>query len=494
MKIQVNAKQVIGKYIDPTVWQNSTLRYAPPKDFPAYAEKMIGKPRIMRVFVTLDEFWDYQTDTYYPDFKIGVARCKLEKRHYPYDWRVVEPAPSGTSFEEYLMSHAACADELLLNVRRLEREVSDGVITYEKFEEVFEKAVEYCKGKAPNIRYIECCNEIELKSFGNLTPEEYIKIFLRAHRAVKRLNKKHNYEIPLLIGTNAIAMPLHRWSLMRDIMHALSKTEIGHDPMDFYAYHSYESITIKGMIGCGMLKEANMTPVQQLRMLCQWHNDLLKELSMPLKPIFLDELGRARATGISSDSLYNAAGVIVYLLAFGCVEQKDETAVYPFPWCTFHNPKLQISYTQFTLNQDGTYSMTPNGVAIKMLHDLHGDRLTCKVSESFARDPEYTAVAVIDGAEISVLSVNTSGETVPAELSIEGMSPGTYKMVGYLCDAQFNNSVERENCMSYEIEPTGKPLFKTAGEDGVLRHVFSLERNAFVRYRIVPASGEGNEK
>ena len=105
----------------------------------------------MRTWITLDEYWDYRTGITYPDYDIGVARYPTEELHYPYDWKNIVPAPSGTRFRAYLTSHAKEADELLLNVRRLEREVSDGVITYDQYETIFEKSVEYCKELAPNM-------------------------------------------------------------------------------------------------------------------------------------------------------------------------------------------------------------------------------------------------------------------------------------------------------------------------------------------------------
>ena len=132
MKIKVNRSEKLGQYIDPTRWQNSTLRYSPPEDFPAYMAGEIGRAEIMRVWITLDEYWDYKTGEFYPDYDIGVARYPVEELHYPYDWKNIVPAPSGTRFQAYLTSHSKEADELLLNVRRLEREVSDGVITSEE--------------------------------------------------------------------------------------------------------------------------------------------------------------------------------------------------------------------------------------------------------------------------------------------------------------------------------------------------------------------------
>ena len=93
MIIQVNAKEHLGRYIDPTRWQNSTLRYAPPEDFPAFLAGELGRAEIMRVWVTLDEYWDYRTGEFYPDYDIGVARYRPEELHYVYDWANIVPPP-----------------------------------------------------------------------------------------------------------------------------------------------------------------------------------------------------------------------------------------------------------------------------------------------------------------------------------------------------------------------------------------------------------------
>ena len=154
MKVHVNTAKALGLYTDPTGWLNSTLRYVPPVDFSEFLESRLGKLKIMRAFITLDEYWDYRTGITYPDYDIGVMRYPLEELHFPYDMKVVVPAPSGTKFVDYLTSLSRHAQELLLNVRRYEREVSDGIITYDQYEDVFERAVEYCKELPPNIRYI----------------------------------------------------------------------------------------------------------------------------------------------------------------------------------------------------------------------------------------------------------------------------------------------------------------------------------------------------
>ena len=102
MKVHVNAQKSLSAYSDPTRWQNSTLRYVPPADFPAFLASRLGRAKIMRTWITLDEFWDYRTGVTYPDYEIGQPRYPVEQLHYAYDWGSIVPAPSGTRFREYL--------------------------------------------------------------------------------------------------------------------------------------------------------------------------------------------------------------------------------------------------------------------------------------------------------------------------------------------------------------------------------------------------------
>ena len=477
MKVQVNAQKTIGAYQDPTRWMNSTLRYVPPVDFPAYLESRLGKPEIMRVWITLDEFWDYRTDTTYPDYEIGKARYPVSELHYPYDWASIVPAPSGTRFVDYLTSHARHSETLLLNVRRYEREVSDGVITFEQYEDVFTRAVEYCKELAPNIRYIECCNEVDIVPFGKLNAKEYVNIYLRAHRIVQMLNEKHQYEIPLEIGGYAAAHPLMCWDMMRDVMTMLKESEIGEDPMAFYSYHIYNDPISGGLAVRDMLDLSRASAITKIQKIAQQHHDLIEELQLPKKPVFLNEVGRARATGVDWDCIHNAAGLITYLVAF-C--KGDLGGMLPFPWCTFHNPNLQLSYTQFLLNPDGTYKATPNGIAVQMFHEMQGNMLEATVSETWGQDIPYRAIAVENEEGISVLSVNTTSEGGPVEVVVEGLADGKYHVDVYRCSRLSNNSVTGK---SDGVLRVNEQLERTA-ESGKIRYVDCLDKDSFVLLKI----------
>ena len=481
MKVQVNSTKVLGPYTDPTAWQNSTLRYVPPVDFPAFLANRLGRAKIMRTWITLDEYWDYRTGITYPDYDIGNLRYPVDQLHYVYDMALIVPAPSGTRFVDYLTTHSQNADELLLNVRRYEREVCDGIITFDQYEELFYRAVEYCKELAPNIRYVECCNEVDIKVFGKLTAQEYVSIYLRAHKAITALNKKHNYAIPLEPGGFAQAHPLQSWSLMEGVMELLKESEIGNDPMAFYSYHMYNAPENRSLTASGMLELTKLTGVEKIKMIIRQHEELLKRLNLPVRPVFLNELGRARATGLDGDCLHNAAGILTYLIAF---ENGDLGTAYPFPWCTFHNPNLQISFTQYVLNEDGSYSATPNGIAMEMLHGMSGHRLATSVSECTGADSQYCAIATQDGDEIQLLTVNTCPDSVPCIEEITGLIDGMYQVDAYRCNLFANNCVYKNGKGDGTLALTETK--ELAAENGTLRFVEVLDRDCFVLVRIRP--------
>ena len=475
MKVTVNPSHVLGAYADPTCWQNSTLRYSPPEDFPAYAEKEIGRAKIMRTWITLDEYWDYKTGIYYPDYDIGVKRYSDAELHYLYDWKNIRPAPSGTKFVAYLTSHSKAADELMLNLRRLEREVLDGVITFEQYDEVVENALVYCKKLAPNIRWIEVGNEVDIASFGTQTPQEYCTLYVHCYNIVKKLNARYHWDIPLLVGGHGLTHPLDAWQYWTDCLTLIKQAIPVPQPMEFYSIHMYDNGNFRRierdkrteLYDC--LYKTGM--VGRMRHILKEHHALLKKLELPELPLFWDELGRADATGSVEDDLYNAAANIICFIA---AEEKDFDNVYLYPWCTFHNPVLQMSYTQFLLNPDGSYAITPNGISVKMMHELAGDRVEAAVSGAPGFEPECRAIAVKNGDTIKVVVANPEQQAEPLTLELPH---GQYAVTGTRVDSAHNNFPAGHG------EKTMKPTaeFLCTGSISTV-----LEKNAFVLYEIRP--------
>ena len=73
LNFKIHPDQIIRTWPRIEKYQNSTLRYTPPKDFPAYWNRMNNsRPTVLRAWVTLDEIWDIETDTYNWNYQIGA--------------------------------------------------------------------------------------------------------------------------------------------------------------------------------------------------------------------------------------------------------------------------------------------------------------------------------------------------------------------------------------------------------------------------------------
>ena len=488
MKVTVDASRKVCKYEDPTRWQCSTLRYSPPEYFPAYMEKVIGRPLVHRAFITLDEYWDIKTDTYHPDYEIGVLRYPVEELHYPYDWAYIVPAPTGTRFEAYLSSHSKSSETIMLNVRRLEREVIDGVITFEKYGEVLENAILYSLSLAPNIRYIEVGNETNAKTFGLLTPEEFAKLYVYAHKVIEKINREHPEREPLLIGGISVAGALQNWSYHEKCLRLLAQTEIGDKPMDYYSLHHYDTNSSIRLILNGRADLGNLGGVEKLRVLMQRHHSLLRELGLPDAPVFLNEAGKCRATANPGDSLVNACGIVTYLIG-AATGALGEMRV--FPWCTFHNPEKQISYTQFTLREDGTYAATPNAYAIRMLHRISGDIVEYTVDSTYGPDIPYRAIAVRDGDELDVVAANPVDSVQSLTLDVHGLDDGEYAITFHTVDATQNNCVTGTGDGGPYLSCTRRGKFTVSGDKYSV--TVPLRDNAFTLIRIKKVEAEPAE-
>ena len=449
MKLTVDPSAVVRKWPRVEEYQNSTLRYTPPGDFPAYCASKIGKPRLIRCWVTLDEVWDYRTDSYDWDYPIGVNKYVGDPKHYSYDWG--STVPLGQNFLEYLSSYAGQADEVLFNIRRLEREVTDGIVSPEKYEEVVERVVERYKELCPSIRYVECCNEVELNSFGGLTVEEYYVLYRCTYRAVRRLNERHKYALPLGVGGFAMSGCIGRWNMWRQFLELLAADDSPERMIDFYSMHDYHPT------------------IWRIQDFTIRHEEAVRQLGLPTAPLFFDEYGVCGCTGVPTDSLKNASGVIT-----GMILSSHLANTHLFPWCTFHNPVKQLSYTEFVQLEDGSYAPTPNGNAIIALHKLAENEV------AIAENTDYRAVATADDKRIAILASNPSDAPLELEADVRGLEGYCAKLREYICDSQRNNRVTGEPVSDFL--PTAESFAPV--RKGSLSYKTVLEPRAFVLLEI----------
>lgn len=422
MKITVDTKNLYRKWPHIERFQNTTLRYTPSPSFPKIMEKVIGRPSIIRLFITLDEVWDYRTDKYYWDYPIGVNRYEGDKNHYDYDWPLTVPSPVNAHIQEYLISHAECADEVLLNLRRYERETIDGIITYQQYEEVFEKVVEFYKNLCPNITYIECCNEVELIQFGNLSMKEYYRLYKCAYRSIQRLNQKHSYQMPLKIGGFGLSHGITHWHFWQEFLELLSRDE--HRIIDFYSMHEYH------------------TNPQRIMEFCMRHQEIINELNLPELPLLMTEYGLRVGIGDAGrpTNIQNAAGEIS-----GMILGSHYPKLKMFPWCTFHNPNQQLGRTMFILNEDNNYIPTPSGHVMTMFKMLGTHEL---MIEEYV---ENKAVATIDDERICVLVSNPGENEEDIEIVLNNLENISYDIDKYLVNDYTNNCLTDLNSHSLEV-------------------------------------------
>lgn len=424
MEIKIRADKKVRVWPRVEAYQNTTLRYTPDARFPKIMESILGRQAIIRLFVTLDEVWDYRDDTYSWDYLIGVNRYVKDKQHADYDWPLTVPSPLNVHEMTYLTSHAACADEVMLNIRRYEREVFDGVITIEKYEKVFEHVVEYYKSIIPNIVYIECCNEVEIPRFGGLEISQYYELYKSAYRCIQRLNQRNMYDKPLKIGGFGMSAGMDNWHLWECFLELLSQDE--HSYIDFYSIHDY-----------------HMNPCRILEFYIR-HEKKCGELNLPKLPILMSEYGMRNGIGDAGrpTNLQNASGEVSgFILGSYCEN------LHMFPWCSFHNPDQQLGRTMFILNEENMYVPTPSGHVMSMFHRMERDEV---LLEGYCENQ----VAAAKGEDkITILSSNPKEECREYDFHLYGLSKGDYNITEYFVDETHNN------CL---YDKTMKTLLKTS--------------------------------
>ena len=400
---------------DKTLWrrlekyQNSTLRFAPGEDFPAHLEKMIGRPKIMRCFLTLNDAWDYRTDEYIYDFVLGYDRYTDDPTVPLYDRDETKLSPYGVTFMNHLRTHAEHADEVCFSIRRYEREVKTGQLSLEKYEEIVEHLLEYYKERVPNIRYVEC-NEPNCWQFGNMTSFEFYQIYKRLYRVVNRLNEKHNYDLPLLIGG-----PCYAEAPIKENEEFLRLYAQDPDPakrLDFYSTHLYNT---------------DLTIIPKFY---DWLKNLIKEIGLPNVPLHWNEYG---ATNDCSPDIKinqeNAAYSIETLIAMS-----DKPDIFIFPWCSYHDPDIQVDRSQYIdFGRTTPYLPTFLGQAYIAISRLLDERI------AVVGNLGNKGVVTTDGEKYVILVTNDTSKPKEVRFAISGIQKEKVKVRVYQVDALHNN-------------------------------------------------------
>ena len=413
----------------PGRYQNSTLRFTPGEDFPAHLEKMIGRPLIMRCFVTLNDVWDYRTGEYTYDYVIGYDRYADDTSMPVYDRDESKLSPYGLTFLQYLRSHAEHADEVCLSIRRYEQEVRCGKLSIETYEKVLEHVLEYYKECVPNICYIEC-NEPNFYQFGAMRPFEFYQIHKCLYRVVNRLNAKHRYDKPLLLGGPCFAgsNPKENEEFLR--LYALDP-----DPdkrLDFFSAHAYTT---------------DMTIVPKFY---DWLKKMLSELNLPDLPVHWNEYGATDFCSPNPKHNQINAALSIEMMITMC----DRTDLFIYPWCSYHDPDIQVDRTQYIdFNRATGYLPTFLGQAYIALSKLLDYKL--EVQGNLLGK----GVVTTDGEKYAVLVTNSTDTPENVRFALTDINKSTVNVKVYTVDALHNNCfIDRSVTDLHETDSYDAPV------------------------------------
>ena len=435
------------------LYQNTTLRYTPGEDFPGHFENMIGKPKILRCFLTLDDAWDYRTGEYRYDYVLGDDPYIDDPNMYRYERVEQKPSPYGMTFLKFLTSHSRHTEYVMLTIRRYEKEITNGIVSLDQYEEILENLLEHYKEIVPNIRYIEG-NECNIKVFGQVTALEYYEIYKRMYTVVNRLNRKHRYEIPLEVGGPTNFGCMEEFSFYEKFLRLYTLDRNPEKRMDFYASHEYSE---------------SMTTVPEYY---RKHHELIKRLGLPEAPIFLDEYG---ASHFRPDPAFNQ------LAATGLIEALITTSEYEdlhiFPWCTYHDPEIQVSYSMFIdFNRSCGYLPTFLGQSQIALSKLYDKRLPLE------GNAENRAVVTTDGENYAILATNKNKTSRNIRFSLSNLPDTDVKVETYKVDALHNNCFIDKSVTGLQVTDTRT----MTPENGKLSVCETLDAMGFTLWIVKP--------
>jgi len=145
--------------------RNTSIQKAPAPVLAEVSEREFGKARIAKCWLNLDEMWNYRTREYNYNYRIGVHKYDDVPEKHTETWGCAQE--TNVRFYDYLAAFGKHSDEVMLTIRRYERDILDGTlgVTMEDWKEIFKNAVIHYRRICPNLRYIEVCNEYALKGF-----------------------------------------------------------------------------------------------------------------------------------------------------------------------------------------------------------------------------------------------------------------------------------------------------------------------------------------
>jgi hypothetical protein len=424
----IDGRRVVRELPRFALYQNTSLRYAPPHRLAQIVEREYGRPRIVRCWLPLDDMWDYRDGSYHFNFQLGYDRYKDDHVKHKYDRELI--TPFDLYYYDHLAAFSAHSDAILLNIRRYEREVINGVITMAKWKEVVKNGIRHYKQRYGNLRYIEVLNEYHLPSFGGLNDDQYYDFYRAGYEIGNELNEELRPAVPLEVGgPNVTGAPLSPEDPRREAKPSNQGLRLyrffqhyAKDPnprkrLDFVSFHDY------GLAGSPAVIERYES------ILKSWlrENGLRDDI-----PLFETEIGysgpkpdphlnQRQATGISTFFYWTRANKQHVL----------------FPWVLYHEPARQRSLSAFTPE----LKMAPFGAALKMWAMQKQNEVAI---EWRRQQHGFYALATADDTGMAIQAWNDSSEPASVELLLRALPRA---LAGEIWLREYRIDSRHSNCL-----------------------------------------------
>ena len=411
--------------------RNTSIQKAPAPVLAEVSERELGRPKITKCWLNMDEMWDYRTRKFVYDFPIGVHKYDGIKEKHGETWGGV--AETRIPFPEYLKAFGKHSDEVMLTIRRYERDILDGKlgVTMDDWREMFKIAVVHYRSICPNLRYIEVCNEYALKGFIGCNDKEYYMFYKTAYEAVNQANKELGLKGKdrVLVGGPAVTGDIVKKIDL--FCENFSKDDSKEKCLDFVSWHEYsqpyQATALREGVIQAILKKHGLE--HELPMFVTEHD--------PVHP----KVG----PGSYHVNLINAAG-LVKSLYFTDVYSPNITLM---PWVLYHHQKIQTCFMWFFgPNEPDTKAeelhMFASGCSMKLL-SMHRE---WEIAVDNSLDRDEIVLASIDHQALAVHTVNYNSNARDVQVSVDNLdkvftSEGvrTIRYEKYLIDTNHCNAV-----------------------------------------------------
>jgi hypothetical protein len=456
--VSVDASRTIDAPLHLWGYVNVSRRAPPPVELCARIEQEYGRPEVTRCWLMLDEMWDYRTDAYRFNYEINKNYYEGDPNKRQYG---VVGTATGLRYYDYLDSVSGHSETVMMNIRRYEQEVLAGVITWEKWKDVFKAAVRHYKQRCPNLRYIEVLNEPTAKNQSNLgNLRHYYDFYRQAYEAINELNAELQPRLPLLVGGSSGFRTTEAIHLIKDFARDPSPDK----KLDFVSFHHYW---------------LQKTPAE----IAGWEAEIdlaLAKASLPTDlPIFVTEIGYAyQWKNDPEKNLWQAVGMTAFQYF---ARQAQDLRL--FPWVQYHSLE-QIAFVQF----DPKMRMTPFGAAVKMQR-MHKAKEVAAASSGL--DSNGNGVGVLatqddTGLVVQVWNLRPGGTSKqPVDISITGLPQ--HLRDRELQIRRYQIDTEHSNCLAMPNTPGGLALADehTRAVQTELRLSVDLEPMSLVLWTIV---------